>query len=381
MSEIKVEDLGDSIIVSDLIGYYVNYDSQDFLLDFQKEYRHEADKYLNTINFLPLLFDKLLVDELPGFPEERFNDFIEAEIIATPVYTLDKQYSLPYSKFLDTMNKDNREKVENLNILRVNVENLDIIDPLFQQDESDLDYGGKIAEKILTEWGPLEEEEFKKAISLFMNSINFDIINSHFFKLPIFTKQTHTEIWGHKFNGLFNEIKTFGKEYKIKEKIPGLTENIKKIESIEILKSFLSNVEISYPSTLEIDDLIAFRKDKARKNFKDWLFSYVEKVEEEVIINLDENNNIKDEMVKDFNELSMSMNEKKNERANLLNASLTGLSTSLASLFNPILALPVAVSSPLLLNKPTLALFVKLMKKYSANNWVLFFSEFSKKDK
>lgn len=378
MREVKKGNIGDSIVVNELIGHYVKYEL-GAQLDFERKFQSNATVFMKTVNLLPLLYDRLVVvDDLSGFPQRRFKELGEKEIVVTPIFAVDNDYNLPLSEFGKMMNKDLQRRPD-FNFVRINFDKeADILDRLIQSDEHDLEYKKMIVRKSLTEWGPLTDRELLRPLQSFTLGVDFSLIVSKFLDLPIYIKSTHSEIWEYKFRTLVNEIRTLGKDHRkiLKSTNLGIAASKKTSRAVRLLTSFLRDVNVTFPLDLDIDKIVAFRRDKARNNFKDWFFSKVDKAfkEEEPKDDIA----LAEDLVRDFNELSKSVYEYREKRSNLLNASLTGLSTGLASLLNPILAIPMATLAPFLLDKPTLDLCTRLMKKHSKKNWVVFFCEFKR---
>jgi len=340
-------------------------------LDFQKRYLDHADRVMKTVDLLPLLYDKLVIlQDVVGFPKGRLDDYVKAGIIVVPVFATSRSFSRPLSK-------RTRNELGKRSFVRVNFEEVkDLYERTLQHDGKDKQYMNDIAVTILEEWGPLVEDEYMQGMNEFKNSINFEVVVSKALNLPIYAKPAHIKIWERKFSKLSTEIVQARRDYAKRAKWPEDIRISDQIGQITVLEAFLKDLNITCPFGLDIDDLIAFRKDKARTHFTDWLFSQIDhhgpgRAKEETRA-------LRTKLVQEFNELSCSVSQKIRGRSNLMRTSLTGLSTGIAALCNPLLAAPAAALMPIMLDKPLLLLCTRLMKKYSKEDWVLFFSNFKR---
>jgi|GEM_PF-5219900 len=353
MPEIKKEALKDAIVVSNLFDYN------------NPGYRY-AEECAQKINLLPLIYDKILIEiskPIAGFPETRFRELVENGVFVGIIY------GLTSNKFEDSQILRKYEKVDYFGI------NLD--DELgmklgkeFDIDESDEEFLQMIVLQVLHDSERhLTSGEIGKAAHSVIIGISCDIIASKYLDLPLFAKSDQSSLWRYRIKRINNEIDVFNNEFQHRI----LHQN----NTVEALNYFLRDLNIFYPSNLNIDQIIEFRKDKARNNFKNWINSYTNKISREA--ELDDCRIVAGEMAGDFNELSRSICDEMKDRSCLLNASLTGMATALTGIINPILAIPTSMLAPFMLNKPTLFLFSELMKKYSDRNWVVYFTEFKEK--
>ncbi len=374
MPEVRAQDLQDCVLVSSLIGYYY----EDKAPELHKPFQNEVTTLAKTVELLPLIYDKLIIGDLKGFPIKRKEEYLAAQIAVTPVYVKDEDFGTSSAEFMAKMSQAERDELDKLNIVRVNASeishdpNYGLLDKLFGNlDKPDVQGVFRAALlAVLDDYHFMERNNAQRATSWFAWTMCFDLINSMQWNIPVYTKMKHMKVWESMLQLIKNNAEGTAEEYG------DLIRDVnQRARSIAILNAFLQNVNLLIPFGLEIDDVITFRKDKARNNFKEWLFSRIDAP----IADFSDIGALGTKIVSEFNELSRSVIKQRDSRSDLLNASLSGFLTGVASLIYPILSIPAGTLAPLLLDKPLLRLCTSLMKKRSKNNWALFFSEFKTK--
>lgn len=249
--EVEAASLGDSILVSNLIGHYVKHEDESHLLDSQKGYLDHADQVIKTVDLLPLLYDKLVIlQDVVGFPKGRLDDYVKAGIVVVPVFAKSSSFDLPYRRFLaEVMTKRTRKELGKRIFVRVNIEEeVDLLVKALQHDENDDQYAKDVVFKVLEDEGPLTKDEYLDGIHQFMYSINFEVVVSKALNLPIYAKPAHIKIWERKLSRLSTEVAQVRRDSAKRAKWAEGTRISDQVERVAVLEAFLRDLNIICPS-------------------------------------------------------------------------------------------------------------------------------------
>jgi hypothetical protein len=202
----------------------------------------------------------------------------------------------------------------------------------------------------------LDSDASDASVSLSKMGINMGLIYSFSLDSSLLIPPQLKPILVHKFQRIIKQSKAIipSPEYS---------------EEIQALAYFLKSSPLKIPQQLSIDDLIEFRKDKKAIEFRLWLNNVVQEAKTKGIDNAID---IGQELRMEFQELCTSYKD----RSNLVAGVISGIATTIAGIIAGPLGGLAAVPSYLTSLKG-----VKLLWEiYGTNNWAFFFIKKSKRE-